>query len=132
MDIGQFNFKDAEPHRVELTNPANEETLRGEDGQAVWIMVHGADSNVFRAAMRSYGNKKLQKASKKQTVEELEQVSCKVLAAATTGWSNNFTVSGQMLEFSQQNAEWLYTEFQWIREQVDTFVNDRSNFLPSA
>jgi hypothetical protein len=132
MDLNDFNFKESSAQRMELLNPATEETLRGEDGEAIWIEVHSADSDMFRSAMRRYGNKKLQKGSKKQTVEEVEEVSCKILAEATSAWSNNLIVNGEHPECTAKNAEWLYEEYLWIREQVDKFVNERANFLTSA
>ena len=31
-----------------------------------------------------------------------------------------------------ENAVELYTKYLWLREQIDRFMADRSNFLPSA
>jgi hypothetical protein len=132
MDISKFNFKDGAAARMELCHPATGEVLKDDNGAAIWIDVYGSDSDVFRGALRSYGNKKLAKGSKKQTMEELEQVSSKILAKATAGWSDQLMVNGDFLPCTEQNAEWLYCEYPWIREQIDTFVNERSNFLKSA
>jgi len=132
MDFSDFNFKDSAAERMELTNPATDEVLRGDDGEPIWIELYGSDSDIFRSAVRAYGNKKLQKQSKKQTLEEIEETAAKILAQATKGWSGNFTVNGEAVPCSPKAAEKLYIEYTWIREQVDAFANERSNFLKSA
>ena len=132
MDISNFNFKESGAEKMELLHPTTEEILRGDDGEPIWIELYGADSDIFRSAVRAYGNKKLQKGSKKQTMEEIEGTTARILAQATKSWSSNFVVNGEVLECTPKSAEWLYTEHNWIREQVDSFVNERSNFLKSA
>ena len=132
MDISNFNFKDSDAERLELTNPVTEETLLGDDGEPVWIELYSADSDIFRSAVRAYGNKKLQKGSKKQTLEEIEQTASKILAQATRAWSDNLIVNGVHPECSPKEAEKLYEEYTWIREQADGFANERGNFLKSA
>lgn len=131
MDLNDFNLKEATSRKVELTNPANEAPLLDSDGNPVWIEVHGADSDVYRNAMRFHTNRKMAKKSNKQTMEEVEAATCKILAASTVGWSG-LGVNGQPLEFSEKAAEKLYLEHLWIREQVDAFINERANFLTSA
>lgn len=132
MDISKFNFKESAPGTMELTHPATEATLMGDDGKPITITLHGSDSNVFRAAVREYGNRKLAKGSKKQTMEELDQITVKILAKATVAWSDNLIVSGEHPECNVENAEKLYSEYSWIKEQVDAFVNERANFLTNA
>ena len=133
MDLNNFNFKETEAQKVELTNPATEEPLLGDDGHPVWISVFGSDSAPFRQATRAYGNKKMAKGGRaKTTIEEIESIACKILATCTESWSDNFEVRGEVLECNQENAEMVYREFTWVREQVDAFVNERANFLKKA
>ena len=132
MDLDKFNFKESPAQKMDLTNPVTEEILIDDSGQPIWIALYGADSDVFRKAMRAYGNKKLAKGSKKQTMEELEQISSKLLSKVTAGWSDQLIVNGEHPDCNEQSAAWLYAEYPWIREQVDAFVNERSNFLKSA
>lgn len=133
MDISSFNFKDAEPAVLELLNPSDGTVLMNDAGdEPLTITLYGSDSDTFRKAVRAYGNKKLnQKGNKKQSVEELEQTSSRLLANVTQCWSN-IVESGELLECTEKNAMHLYTEYPWIREQVDEFVNERSNFLTGA
>ena len=132
MDLNDFNFRESQAARMVLTNPVTEAELLGDDQKPVWIDLHGSDSPLFRRATRAYGNKKLQKQKQKQTIEEIEEVASRILAASTVAWSDNFVVNGERLECTPEKAEWLYTEFTWVREQVDAFVNERANFLASA
>lgn len=133
MDFSkQFNFKAGQTSKMELRNPGTDEIIIGDDKKPVWIEVYGQDSDAFRNATRDYGNKKLQRGAKKQTMEEIEQTACKILGKSTVGWSNNFSLGGVKPEFSTDNAEQLYIDYPWIKEQVDAHVNDRANFLPTA
>lgn len=132
MDISNFNFKEATPAIMELCHPVTQETLKGDDDLPITITLHGSDSSVFRAAVREYGNRKLSKGAKKQTVEEIDQATTRILAKATVSWSDNFVVNGDALDCTMQNAEKIYADYSWIREQVDAFVNERANFLANA
>lgn len=132
MDLNNFNLKDAGPKEMELISPTDGTVLTGDDGEPVTITLYGADSNPFRKAVRVYGNKKLnQKGKQKQTMEELEQTSSKLLAQITESWTN-IVVNGEEVSCSEKTALQLYTDYAWIREQVDEFVNERSNFLVDA
>jgi hypothetical protein len=53
------------------------------------------------------------------------------MAKCTKGWSG-ITEGGVEVKFSYENAVKLYTKYLWLREQIDRFMADRSNFLPSA
>jgi phage/plasmid-associated DNA primase len=62
---------------------------------------------------------------------DLKDESVELLAKCTKGWSG-ITESGKEVPFSYENAVKLYTKYLWLREQIDRFMADRSNFLPSA
>jgi len=132
MDFADLNFTNTPAQKMELTHPTTEEVLLGSDGNPIWIELYGSDSDVFRKSIREYGNRKLKKGTKKQTMEELEQTSSVLLARATKGWSNNFEVDGEKIKCSEKAAKELYADYSWIREQVDLFINERSNFLMTA
>lgn len=132
MDLETLDFKVSAPAKMTLMHPVTQTEMEGDDGKHIFIEVRSADSDEFRKAMRGFGNRKLSKNSKKQTVEEIEEMSCRVLAAATVGWSENFKIRGESWKCSEDSAFALYTEFAWIREQVDAFVNERANFLIGA
>jgi hypothetical protein len=51
--------------------------------------------------------------------------------SVTTGWSG-IVWEGQPLGFSEENAKMLFTARPWIRDQMDAFMADRSNFFGKA
>lgn len=110
----------------------------------IFITVLGRDSTEFRRVSAEQNRKrvaKIQKAGGTQrvalTVEELESDSLDLLAACTKSWrqvdekgkeSKTLTVGGTEIECTRDNARKLYSEYPWIKEQVDSAVTDRSNF----
>ena len=130
MDISKLNFSEAQAARMPLLHPVEGTPLKHKD-EEMYIDLYGSDSDLYRKTMRQYGNKQLNtKANKKKTIEELEEVSTTLLSKVTADW--RIYIDGSWLEFSPQAAKALYEDYNWIKEQVDEFVNDRSNFLASA
>lgn len=130
MDLKKLNLAGSDAETLHLCHPSTGvELVDEEDGTPVLIELHSSDSDVVRGAVRRFGNKKLnEKKGRKQSMEELEDSSAKILAAATAGWSG-MRFGSDELEFTKENAESVYKDFPWIREQVEEFINDRSNFL---
>ena len=133
MDITQLDLSEADYQTLHLCHPSTGlELVDEEDDTPVLIQLYSADSDTYRAAVRKFGNKKLnEKKNRKQSIEELEESSASLLATATHGWSG-LKIGENELAFNFANAKKLYRDFPWIREQVEDFINDRSNFLKSA
>lgn len=127
---GTENVENAQ--RAFIMHPIDEVALLGSDGEPLWIDVHGADSKVFRKAVNQYGNRKLKKKKNNTTMEEVESTANGILANAIAGWSGNFLYDGEALECTYENAVRVLEETPWLKEQVDAFAQDRSNFLASA
>lgn len=72
--------------------------------------------------------KRFSKGKAKFNSAEMLEDGLELLVACTKGWKH-IKISGVVLPFSEENSRMLYTKYPWIREQVDTFVNDRANFL---
>ena len=53
------------------------------------------------------------------------------LAACTAGW-RGFKEDGKELPFNLENATRLYTNGDWVREQVSAAMNDRANFIKDS
>jgi hypothetical protein len=66
---------------------------------------------------------KLVEASFKQVIDGV--------VSATVGWSN-IEDGENPIPFSEGNARDIYTRFIWIREQLETFIADRANFLKAS
>lgn len=103
-------------------------------GKPITFSLLGAQSKEFRAAYNEQS--RVEQGRRKQTAETLESreaKSAKLLSHATVGWKNVYygkDTDGKPkpLPFTRDNAEMLYRERSWIREQVDAFVADEKNF----
>ena len=114
---------------LHLTHPRTGEAL------PMVINLLGADSRVYQDAQRTQNRRRLAEAQKVRrmtlTPEALEADALELLVAVTRGWSG-FTQGGKAVDCTPQNVQRIYTEFPWIREQVDLAIGDRANFLPSS
>ena len=102
----------------------------GED-LGITITLIGTDSKTFRDISKSRATASLKKKSREIDLDQNEQDSIELLARCTKGWSG-ITENGKDIPFTHENAVKLYTKYLWLREQIDRFMADRSNFLPSA
>lgn len=113
---------------VQIYHPATNEDL------GITINVIGKDSDEFQKITREQTKKRMQKAAKGGfrnvtiPVEELEEDSLKLLAACTKGWKG-VVENGKAIECTKENAMAIYEKYPWIREQVDTAIGDRANFI---
>lgn len=121
-----------------LRDPATGEPLGQEnpetgEPEGAWIKLMGTDSTVYKNAIHSRLNKRLNQKKQKDVDIAVEEKSTLVtLAKMTIDWSEETGIDGELLECTQQNAVRLYREFPWVKEQVDEFVAERSNFLNGA
>lgn len=104
--------------------------MQGKDGEAR-IKLRGFDAETYRADLdREIARINEQKRKSASTPADNRKAEIEVLARNTLGWSNLMETQDKELEYSQANARMLYTNFPWLREQVQAFVEDRRNFLP--
>ena len=102
----------------------------GED-LGIQITLIGTDSKTFRDISKSRATASLKKKSREIDLDQNESDAVDLLAKCTKGWSG-ITENGKQVAFSYENAVQLYTKYLWLCEQIDRFIADRSNFLPSA
>lgn len=112
-----------------LRHPVTDEVLHGDDEQPIVFRLAGSDSGRWRRKIKQLGARLAEKRNRKLTPDQAEAQGAELLACVTLGWSENFTVDGEPLPFSEDAARKLYLAQPWIREQVDLFVGDRANFL---
>lgn len=106
---------------------------RDRNGNPVTITLLGVDSETYRKAQRKNMNKRFSRRNPgKITAEELDVESLEVLAACTTAWSGICDRSGNPVPCNAANAKALYEAAPELRDQVDRFINDRANFLPTS
>lgn len=135
MDLATFNTAGAESGSVmTVRNPITDAVLESPDGQPITITLAGSDSERFRKVQRANQNRRLKMQATRRgtlTSEEIEAEAIETLAACTIAW-RGVVIEGEALECSAANARKAYKLLPWLREQVDAFVGDRSNFLKSS
>ena len=102
------------------------------------INVLGKDSDEFQKVSRSQSKKRMAKMTKggfraqnlTPPPEEIEQDGLELLAKCTKDWLL-VVIDGKDIECNYENALMVYERFPWIKEQVDTAIGDRSNFIKS-
>jgi hypothetical protein len=112
----------------QVFHPEYEEAIVG-----MTITLLGQDSKVYRKIQLAKQQAALNRISKgKRAVdldaEKLAEDSVDDLVKLTVAWTG-FTLDGAALDCTPENVKRVYTEWAWIKEQVQEFVADRSNFF---
>jgi len=120
---------------VYLYHPLTDEMLMDDEGNPMWISVYGMDSSRYRQVTHEQQNRRIQTAQRSGgkpslTAEQLESASMDLLVKCTADW--NLFVNNEKPECNEKKARELYTEFPWIKDQVDMFMHDRKNFLANS
>ena len=133
MDISKFAVDSKKQvSLLELRHPISGETLEDEKGKKATITLNGPDSDAIKKVEREYMDRRLKEGIRRKkvhiSVAQIEEQALEIDVAATVGWSG-IEIDGEDLKFSPAQAKMIYKKFPWIREQVEEFFNDRSNFM---
>jgi hypothetical protein len=114
---------------VQIYHPGTNEDL------GVTINILGKDSDEFLKVSRAQSKKRMAKMTKgggfrnvQIPIEEVERDGLELLAACTKSWSGVIE-NGKVIECNKDNAIDLYERYPWVKEQVDTAMGDRANFI---
>lgn len=134
MDLKQLDTKTAATRGVPmpLRHPITNEPLVDEDGP-VSITLRGADSDLYRAGQQGLLESLVEGLTSDRGKPKAVARSTRIelMADCTVGWSN-IIVGGERVTFSRDNAVKLYTDYPWVLDQVQAFVNDRQNYLGNS
>jgi len=99
-------------------------------GEPMGILLTGRDSAAYRETSRRLQNARIAKAVGDDSKDYVgtDDAACELLAACTIGF-DNLQMGGKDLILEDSAAFELYSNFGWIREQVDLFVGSRANFF---
>lgn len=133
---------------VALLHPSTQVSI------GIRFFILGTDSNEYKRITRKQ-QMELQAKQKRQrrgvylqTPEELEANGIELLVGLTTGWEEDIRDEkgnitgvrkeielneGEFVPFSPEAVQRIYEDlgFGWIREQIDSEIGDRRDFLPS-
>lgn len=120
---------------VKLYHPSTNEDM------GITIRVLGKDSDEFQKINRAQSKRRMEQMSKggfrgaNIPLESIEQDGLELLASLTKTWKQGdkqtLTLDGVELACNKDNAVLIYKRFPWIKEQVDSFIGDRANFIKS-
>jgi hypothetical protein len=122
FDLAKHNYTEiAEAgYEFELKLPGTGE------GTGVFITVRGDQSKTVKAfGRKKYSEFKLREQQAKRrgkdvddmTLEEAEELSIESAVVRVIGWKN-ITENGKDVAFTKENAERIFRDFTWIKEQV--------------
>lgn len=133
FDLSKYSVDpDGQKATLELLNPQTYSTLTDDEGNVATITLYGPDSTQLKSAQRSFMDKALKNGTRRKklnmSAEQIEAQSLDILVAATADWEN-IAFGDEELDCTPANVRKVYTQVPFIREQVEEFINERSNFL---
>lgn len=153
IDIGQEfgTLESAEsPVEMEVQHPVTKKP------SGVLITLVGKDSDAYRALNRKLNNKKFGELKKTKTLtmtaEQNEEENLRLLSACIRSWRSRvfkrddhgklvpteafepifFAKAKGKMECNMVNVKWVFENVPEIREQVEDFIQDRTNFLTGS
>jgi len=129
-DLGAFETRNTDGEWLEILNPVTGDVIQDDDGKAMRFLLVGKDSPEYRKAQRAGTERRLKSRSKKNRIDadSIEREATEVLAACTKDFEN-VSLDGDELICTPISTRKIYTDYPWIREQIDDFVDDRGNFI---
>ncbi len=138
MDLGKFDVKRNanKGAKCYLKSPAD-----GKTELPVFFNVLGRDSDTyrkfFREAQMQMMNDKVAGKNTEKSFEESELEDVAFLAHLITGWgetedgkdTSTILIDDKKLKCDYDNIIKVLTQYTWIREQINSFVWNRANFL---
>ena len=118
LDVKSYAEKGA---RVELKHPATGEKI------GWFITVIGSDSSRYRDMIKARVRQNL--VNKEEIdLDKSEERDIELLSRCTLSWEG-LVENGVPVPFNEKTCKEVYTNYPWIREQVDKAIADRSLFL---
>lgn len=120
--------------KLQLVHPFTKLPME-EDGKPVCLLLAGTDSTQWQRCRRQLTKARIDAAAKSRTfeptsVEQQEAEELTLLLSITLGWEH--CAYGGESTFSKELVRQLYEQEPWVREQVNAFITDRSNFSTAS
>jgi hypothetical protein len=110
---------------MQVKNPLTGEAL------GATVTVIGTDSKTFRNLAKQRSVASMERTAEDLKTYDADADNISMIAKCILGWTGIFEGETE-IKFSYENAVMMLTKYSWLREQIDRFVGDRANFLPSA
>jgi len=127
MDLANLGTKQ-DSVEMELLHPQTNEVLKDKDGKSFTISLLSSDTNKYKSEFNSVV-KAARQTKHELTAREQESNACKLLASVTTGCYLVFNSKPFAFSADAMADLYLNPQYTWLREQVESFIRDRSNFI---
>jgi hypothetical protein len=118
---------------ITLYHPATGKDLLNADGSAMTITLHGPYSDRYKSVLREQQQRRMtdmSRATRNATLDadELETMSRELTVRCIEDWK--ITLEGdETLPFNAANAESVFKEFPWVRDQINAAMGNVADFL---
>jgi hypothetical protein len=118
---------------LHLRSPATDELLYADDEKKlpVTITLFGSSSSQYRNAINAMQNRALKRGKKQASAEIMREESTELLVACFKE-ASNFDYDGQAINEAGFRAVLEDSGLSFVRDQVDSFIGEQSNFLKAA
>jgi len=134
MDLSEIKLteKSNDGAKMDLIHPVSGEILMDGDGNSMYIRVAGVYSDHYQKSSRSVMDRRLskQKGRKKVniTAEQMENENTETIARCVIDWNILVNSVVPPCDFENVYKVLIDPQFRWIREQIEDFMEDDSNF----
>lgn len=126
------------PTEMTLRHPSTDMKLTYEDGDKelpVTISLLGLESSAARKLRRRFQARRLERLDKgkkmRLTPEQLDEERLDMYVALTQSWKG-IDWKGEPLPCTPANVRMLYTERDWIQDQIAEYTGDLANYLGNS
>lgn len=125
MDLNQFDTRQKAEAGVWVDLEIEGEVVYGDDDQPIQFQLKGlADEGVHALILK-------QRKSTSRTPKEVREDDMKLARAAVIGWTDNFEINGEKLEYSKVNIDKVFAN-PTIRAAALSKVFDQAAFMNGA
>ena len=112
---------------MEVLHPVSGEAMTDAKGKKYTITLIGADSDKYQAMFKRGMEKSLNRKGKVD-LEESSKRGIEILAKCVSDCYLEFE-DGKPVDCDFESMMKVFTEFKWLKEQAEAFVQDRANFI---
>ena len=130
MDLANLDLsKNAEIEAVlHVVHPITLEDLFDDNNNPVTITLLGMESSIAKRIGKARSQKQLNSRKNKQDLDEIRAFGISLMAKLTVA-SSGFKENGIEVNLGDNDeAVRVYSQYSWLRDQVDEFIMDRANF----
>lgn len=130
MDLANLDLSKRSENQAVLTvqHPITTEDMVDDQGNLVTITLLGMESAIAKRMTKARAQKQLNSRKSKQDLDEMREFTINLLSKLVVA-SSGFKENGIEIDLADEStAVRIFTQYAWLREQVDEFLMDRANF----